>query len=145
MLFGKKHSLDEAEYFAALRKLGFTLDGQIVDSVPLAPPIGYKKQPSMVELVRNMVRSERLKAELDADTESFEDADDFEIPDDPDPPLSGYENELDPPIRELVQAGEAEVKKREKVDAPLVPQPAPPVAPKLGGEGGAPPSDNPAG
>jgi len=34
-----------------------------MDSTPIAPPIGYKKTPSMVELVREMVRSEKLRQE----------------------------------------------------------------------------------
>lgn len=71
------------------------------DDTPMAPPIGYKKQPSMVEIVREAVRSEHLRLEaLRAEQETFEEADDFDVPDDPVPP-TGYEMfepQFEPPV-----------------------------------------------
>lgn len=87
---------------------------ELVDPTPMAPPIGYKKQPSMVEMVRNMVRSEHLAREAAMmGKETFEQADDFDIPDDPLDPSTPYENEFDPPVRELVKVGQEEVKRKE--------------------------------
>jgi hypothetical protein len=69
---------------------------EIMDPTPVAPPVGYKKQPSMVEIVRDMVRSERLKQEAEsAGFESFEEADDFDTGEDLDP-YSPYEDEFEP-------------------------------------------------
>lgn len=65
--------------------------------VPVAPPVGFVKQPSMVEHVRAMVRSELLRREVvAAGVESFEEADDFDIGDDPIDPSTPYEEVFDP-------------------------------------------------
>lgn len=117
------------------QKFRVTEDGELVpaldergrelpDPVPLAPPVGYKKQPSLFELVRTMVKSERLRAEVEsAGYETFEDADDFVIGDDYDP-RSPYENEFEGlPLSELRQklkdgdAAEAEMRKRFEANA----------------------------
>lgn len=92
------------------------LGREILDGTPMAPPVGYKKQPSMVDIVRNMVRSERLKAEAEAaGLESFEDADDFAIADDEgELPSSPHENQFDPPVKELLKAGHEVVKDKAK-------------------------------
>lgn len=97
---------------------------ELLDSTPMAPPVGYKKQPSMVEIIRNMVRSERLKSEAEAaGKESFEDADNFEVADDEgELPRSTFENEFDPPVKELLHAGNEVVKEKakKKVASPVV-------------------------
>jgi len=74
---------------------------EIMDPTPIAPPVGYKRQPSMVEIVRDMIKSERLRLEAEhAGMESFEEADDFEV-DDYDP-SSPYEEHFEPtPLPEL--------------------------------------------
>lgn len=67
------------------------LGQEIPDPVPVAPPLGYVKQPSMVEHIRQMIRSEKLRLEAEqAGMESFEEADDFEVEDDPEA-FSPYE------------------------------------------------------
>lgn len=66
--------------------------------VPVAPPVGFVKQPSMVEHMRSMVRDELLRRELVSQgVESFEESDDFEIEDDPIDPSTPYEEVFDPP------------------------------------------------
>lgn len=73
------------------------------DPTPMAPPIGYKRQPSLAEQIREMVRSERLKQEVEeAGFETFEEADDFEVGDDYDP-HSPHENDFDPPVKEVFE------------------------------------------
>ena len=74
-----------------------TPDGlEIVDSRPMAPPVGYKKQPSMVDHIRELIRSEKLRlAAEEAGHESFEEADDFDVGDDYDP-STPYEADFDP-------------------------------------------------
>lgn len=98
---------------------------ELPDPTPMAPPIGFKKQPSMVEMIRNMVRSEELRRAAEAQgQESFDEADDFEVGDDVDP-STPYEAEFEP---------FAEVRKRaaEAARAPSggAPPVSPPVAPK---------------
>lgn len=74
-----------------------TADGrEKASSTPVAPPIGYIKQPSMVENIRDMVRREMSIAAAEAGMETFEEADDFEVGDDYDP-RSPYEELFDPP------------------------------------------------
>lgn len=68
----------------------------IPDPTPIAPPVGYIKQPSLAEQIRSMVRSERLRQEVEAaGAETFEESDDFDIGDDYDPD-SPYEPVFDP-------------------------------------------------
>lgn len=70
---------------------------ELLDGTPMAPPIGYKKQPSMIDNIRNMVRSEVLRSHVEsAGFETFEEADDFDVGDDYDP-TSPYEIDFDPP------------------------------------------------
>lgn len=87
---------------------------EILDTTPIAPPVGFTKEPSMFDYVREMVRSERLRQEAEAQGfESFEDADDFDVGDDVDP-TTPYENDFDPDVRELYAAGRSEVDRRSK-------------------------------
>lgn len=76
---------------------------ELVNPIPVAPPVGWKKQPSMVDYIREIVRGERLKAMAEeAGADTFEEADDFEVGDDYDP-RSPYEEYFDPtPMEELV-------------------------------------------
>lgn len=95
------------------------LGREVLDGTPMAPPVGYKRQPSMVEHIRALVRSEQLAAAVAAQGfETFEEADDFDIMDDNDPmPSSPHENEFDPPVKELVVEGKAAKEKREREEA----------------------------
>ena len=71
---------------------------ELVDDTPMSPPIGYRPTPSMIDHIRNMVRSELLRREAEeAGFETFEEADDFEVGDDYDP-TSPYEETFEPPI-----------------------------------------------
>lgn len=70
---------------------------EVVDGRPMAPPVGYKRSPSLMEQVRAMVRSEHLAREVArAGAETFEEANDFDVGDDYDP-SSPYEEYFDPP------------------------------------------------
>lgn len=69
---------------------------EMMDPTPIAPPIGYKKSPSITEQIRSMITSERLRQEAAAQGyESFEESDDFDMPEDPDP-KSPYEEQFEP-------------------------------------------------
>lgn len=92
------------------------------DDTPIAPPVGYKRQPTMVEIIRSQVRDALLARDLAAQgVETFEEADDFEIGDDYDP-STPYENDFDPPIREVLSEAAAAVAAR---SAPATNSPPP--------------------
>lgn len=130
-----------ADYKAKLSARLQTVGGSEVPSeVPLAPPLGYIRQPTMVEHIRNMVRSEHLRLAAEAaGAESFEDADDFDIDDDPFPVSSSeVGDDLEPiaSLREKEAAG--------RISAPAVAEP-PPIggsasAPIVGAPAGIPPA-----
>lgn len=89
---------------------------EIPDPTPMAPPIGYKRQPSLAEQIREMVRSEKLAQEAAAaGAETFEEADDFDVEDD-EFPASPYEmSDLEPrpqpvapPVASPLPAGAAQ-------------------------------------
>lgn len=113
------------EYMKKMLEKGIDEYGNfVVSDVPMAPPIGYKKQPSMVEMVREMVRSERLRAEAEAaDAESFEESEDFDVDDDPDYPHTPWTNDFDPPLREILREGQAEIDRKAKIEADKMSQP----------------------
>lgn len=116
----KPKQLDLETYFAKLKAKGLNKDGSpVLDPVPLAPPIGYKKHPSMVEIVRDMVRGERLaQAARDAGHETFEQSEDFGIEDEPDQLRSEHENERDPSLEDLLAAGADAKAVKEKSNLP---------------------------
>lgn len=111
---------------------------ELLDPRPVAPPVGYKRQPSMVEHIRNMVRSEMLaQAAQQADVDTFEEADDFDVGDDYDP-RSPYEEVFEPPAPppsvapETVQAapqGPTEVAPATTDPVPAAGSKAPPAPP----------------
>lgn len=137
--FRRPKRLTVEEYMAKLVEKGLNPDGSpVLDPTPMAPPIGYKKTPSMVEIVRDMVRGERLRQEaLESGHETFEEAEDFDIGDDPEQLRSPYENDFDPPLGELLKAGEAETRRKRAIaDAGGVPD-KPNKTPNVGGAGDA--------
>lgn len=69
---------------------------EVPSSIPMAPPVGYTRQPTLAERIRQMVRSEHVRlAAIQAGQETFEEADDFDVGDDYDP-ASPYEETFDP-------------------------------------------------
>lgn len=70
---------------------------EVLNPTVMAPPLGYKKQLSIAEQVRQQIRS--MKALQDDAPETEDEADDFEIDDDPVMP-SRWENDMIPSIKE---------------------------------------------
>ena len=111
----KPPRLTPEEYLIKLSNKGLNVDGSIVgDPVPIEPPIGYERQPSMMELVRDMVRSEKFKEGL-GENESFEEADDFDVGDEPDLLRSPHEFENQPSIAELAEEGRKSLEEKERL------------------------------
>jgi len=73
------------------------VDGRLmVSPLCIAPPVGYKKAPTLAEQMRDMIRSERLRiAAQEGGFETFEEADDFDVDDDYDP-TSPFEEIFEP-------------------------------------------------
>lgn len=96
---------------------------EILDPVPMEPPIGYKDQPDMWETVQRMVKTELLARELASqDYGSFEEEDDFEVGDDYEP-TSPHENEADVSVAELLAAGREELARQQQETVRQDPEP----------------------
>lgn len=107
---------------------------EVNDPTPMEPPLGYKEQPSIAQQIRDMVRSEQLRLAVEAEGyETFEEADDFDVGDDFDP-TTPYENDFDPPIKEVVEevakARKEQSKGENKEPVRQDPQPKEPVVPE---------------
>lgn len=129
---------------------GETVDHELrlrerVSSIPMAPPIDYKREPTIFELLKQKMlqhKVEELQAALGA--ESPEEAEDFDVPDpDVDSPSSPYEYERHEEelqenmaklaaFQQFMEAKYPDRYKRQKT--------APEAENKEGGEGGIPPS-----
>lgn len=83
------------KYTRAVRRRSFlTKDGrELPDPTPMAPAIGFKRQPTIADRLREIVRSEHMRiAAEEAGKETFEEADDFDVGDEDDyNPRSPYE------------------------------------------------------
>lgn len=103
---------------------------EVLNPTPMQPPLGYKPVPSLAEQIRLSIR--QMKHMDDDEPETEEEADDFEIDEDPAPP-SRWENDMVPSIKETrarARALEEQLKLHAKPEAP------PPQAAAL-------PSENP--
>jgi hypothetical protein len=69
---------------------------EVPDPTIIDPPLGYIQQPDLMELMRRMIRSEFSNAIDQTQFETFEEADDFDIDDDPVDYSSPYEQYFDP-------------------------------------------------
>ena len=131
-VFRSRNRMTPEEYAAKLLSKGLNPDGSpILDPTPLAPPIGYKRHPSMVEMIRDMVRSEKLaEAARASGAETFEESEDFDVGDEPELMRSPWENEFDPPLEQLLEAGRQALKEKSGVQGALPPAEGREAAPK---------------
>jgi len=72
------------------------LGREIVSPLPVAPPVGYVKQPDLVQMMRERVANELSRYAQDDGYESFEEANNFEIGDDYEPNTLYEQSEYDP-------------------------------------------------
>ena len=63
---------------------------EIPDKRPIAVPAGWDRPLSLQDQIKRFIRSEASRAAAAAGEETFEEADDFDVDEDPDP-LSVYE------------------------------------------------------
>lgn len=72
---------------------------EFLNPTPMQPPVGYKPQPSLFDLVRQQVQ-QQLHGQMQLD-ETEDDADDFEMSDDPIDPTSPWENDHIPSLKSM--------------------------------------------
>lgn len=87
--------------------------GEVLNPTPVQPPLGYKPQLSLAEQIRQQVR--QLASATDMDPETEEEADDFDIDDDP-MIHSPWENDFVPSLKET-RARIRELEEQEKLYA----------------------------
>lgn len=107
---------------------------EILDSTPMAVPVGFKRPPTLQEQIARAVRSEQFRAQMESlGMETFAEADDFDVGEDFDP-KTPYEMEFDPDLGkeithemkqhldreraqfdQFVKEKQAEIKRRPKV------------------------------
>lgn len=102
---------------------------EVPDPTIVDPPLGYVAQPDLMELMRRMIRREFSELAENAEFETFEEADDFEVDDDPVDYSSPYEEYFDPaPGAPTGPPGEIHPA-RQDPNQPPVPAADPPPAP----------------
>lgn len=79
---------------------------EVPDPKPLALPLGFKRPETLQEQVQRLIRTSMSAYAQAHDQESFEDADDFDIEDDPLDPSTPYEMEFDPVLGREVSPAE---------------------------------------
>lgn len=72
-----------AEMFADGRAKLDKNGAEILDPRPMALPVGFERPESIQELIRRLVVDPQIREELlNSDAETFDEADDFDVPDD---------------------------------------------------------------
>lgn len=125
------------EYHAKLIKRGLNLDGSPqLDPTPIAPPIGYVKAPSMMQMMHDMLTNHKLQQQLEArGAETLEDFEDFDVEDEPSQLRSPHEVPLeDPTLSQLLAAGADAKRVREEAEKQKAPPAKPGEAPKPAAE-----------
>lgn len=97
---------------------------EVPDPTIVEPPLGYIQQPDLMEQMRRMVRSELSRIADLQEMETFEEADDFDIDEDPVDYSTPYEIYFDPPPG--AAAGPTQDISRPDPNAPPEPQASPP-------------------
>lgn len=70
--------------------------GPVIDGTPMAIPAGFRRPPTLAEQVQRLVRGALSRQAEDAGFENFDEANDFDVPDDPVDPTTPFEEYFDP-------------------------------------------------
>lgn len=81
------------------------------DPVPVKPPVHRQRQHTVDERIRAAIRSDRMQQIAEArGMESFQEADDFDIEDDPIDPLTPYERDFEGSVtQDMLERAKARV------------------------------------
>lgn len=82
---------------------------EVLDQTPVNVPIKWKAPLPLNERIKQMVRQEASQWAQQQGNETFEDADDFNVPDDPPDPSTPWEEDFDPQVP-FVATREAEIR-----------------------------------
>lgn len=108
------------------------------DPVPMAPPVGYAQHATLADSISRMLKHQLMAQAAAAEGfDTPEEADDFDIEDDPLDPLTPYERHFEPPpapppappAAASQQPATPPAPPREDAAAAPVPAPAPLAAP----------------
>lgn len=119
-------AIEQSDEYGFLNVMG----QEVPDPTVMEPPLGYIAQPDLITQMRNMMRTELSRIAAEAEFETLEEADDFDIDEDPVDYSSPYEEFFDPPPG--APAGPPGEVRPE-------PNPEPPPPPPGAGGGGAQP------
>lgn len=84
-----------------------------VDKTPVTIPVNLRRSESMDERIRRILAHSASQHAIENDLETFEEADDFDIPDDPIDPSTPWEHDFDMPAMQAIDAG---VVKKPEID-----------------------------
>jgi hypothetical protein len=103
------------------------------DPVPMSPPVSLGRQrDTLVDTIKRLIAEETFRQAVDAEGfETFEEAEDFDIEDDPMDPKTPYEAVFEPPPPSPVAAPVGDGKPPDAVKVaggPIPPVPAKPLA-----------------
>lgn len=102
---------------------------EVVDSTPMQPPLGFQRQPSVNDRIRQMIRSYQLEQEaLQSGMETEDEANDF-VTDEDEELKSGYEIGEDGQAPEFIPPPAEPARTPPEGGAPAVVEPAPAAAP----------------
>lgn len=123
-------AIEQSDEYGFLNVMGH----EVPDPTVVEPPLGYVAQPDLMEMMRRMIHNQLSAIAAQAEFETMEEADDFDIEDDPVDYTSPYEEFFDPaPGAPGGPPGETRAAPNE------APQP-PETPPDAGGGGAQPPS-----
>lgn len=80
--------------------------GPKIDGTPLQVPAGFKKPETMEERLKRFIRFELSEEAARAGADTFEEAMDFDIPDDPVDPSTPFEEFFDPELGRAITPDE---------------------------------------
>lgn len=69
-----------------------------LDTTPVEMPLGFQHPEPLEERIRRLIRSSVSDHAHDQGAETFEEADDFDIPDDDSDPITPFEMDFDPSL-----------------------------------------------
>lgn len=120
--------ISEEEYRKKLGLKRLTEDGaEKPNPIPMEPPVGYKKQPSIFENMRALVQAELARKASQEGFDTEEEDENFEIEEDREPLSRHTYTEMDEEyVRTAVDLTNKEIDKRKKSAAE---PPAPPARP----------------
>jgi len=90
---------------------------EVLDPKPMALPVGYKTPEPIQSMIARLVRGELSRRASASGFETFEEAENFNVPDDMPDPTTPYEENFDP-ITPFVAAREAELRHGAVKDIP---------------------------